>query len=69
MVEGVTYVRVRSEADTRLDHIVKVGLFFDGSGKSLCGKSSWPSRWEDARGHQPRVTCVDCRDRFRKAGG
>lgn len=58
------YIRVRTESDVRLDHIIKVGVFFDGSGKSLCGKASWPGHWEDAKGHTPRVVCVDCKERY-----
>lgn len=63
------YVRVRTESDTRLDHIAKLGVFFDGQGKSLCGKRAWPGKWEEAQGQAARVVCADCREKFGRQRG
>jgi hypothetical protein len=60
----VSYKRVRL-ADDRLDHIVKVGEFFDGNGKALCGRASWPGKWLESEGRIPRVLCMTCKEKFR----
>lgn len=40
------YVRVTAPGQ-RLDHIVRVGMFNDGGGKSLCGIKPWPDMWSE----------------------
>lgn len=56
-------VRVVKDSDDRLSHVVRIGQFFDGTGKSLCGVNSWPGKWVEAK-EQP--LCVDCRDKIRR---
>lgn len=62
------YKRVRLPED-KLDHIVGYGTFFDGEGKSICGKNSWPGKWVEAAGHQQRVMCADCKHKFQQKKG
>jgi len=61
----VKYKRVRLPED-KLDHIIGYGQFFDGEGKAVCGKSSWPGKWTEAAGKMPRVMCVGCRTKWEK---
>lgn len=56
---------VQTESDARA-HIVKLGMFFDGEGKSLCGRKPFPERWTivyDKDGRKP--VCVGCLERRR----
>jgi hypothetical protein len=42
---AVTVKRVFIESDDRYDHLVRPGLFFDGTARSVCGKNPFPERW------------------------
>jgi hypothetical protein len=55
------YVRVAKDSDDRLSHVVKLGQFFDGTGKSVCGVKSWPGKWVE---NNTAPLCVDCRDKI-----
>jgi hypothetical protein len=55
------YARVVKSGDDRLSHVVKMDMFFDGTGKSVCGVKVWPGKWVEANG---QALCVDCRDKI-----
>ena len=54
------YVRVTAPGQ-RLDHIVRLGMFNDGGGKSLCGIKPWPDMWEEVMpGAVDGPACAGC---------
>jgi hypothetical protein len=56
--------RVQVESDTR-DHIVKLGMFFDGDGRALCGRKPFPERWTQPVLPSERELCAGCRTALR----
>lgn len=57
--------RVQIEADPR-DHVIKLGMFNDGSGKALCGRKPFPERWTQPALPSDRELCAGCRTAFRR---
>lgn len=55
------YVRVTAPGQ-KLDHIVRVGMFNDGGGKSLCGIKPWPDMWAEVSGglFESAPACAGC---------
>ncbi|MFG3137682.1 hypothetical protein ACGFZA_15905 [Streptomyces sp. NPDC048211] len=55
------YARVAASGQTR-DHIVRLGQFFDGEGKALCGVKPFPDKWvevnDDTAGVNPCPGCI-----------
>lgn len=41
---SVNHKIVQTDGQPRA-HVVKLGVFFDGEGKALCGLSPFPERW------------------------
>jgi hypothetical protein len=37
--------RIVQTDDSKRAHVVKLGMFFDGEGKALCGATPFPERW------------------------
>lgn len=58
------YRRVEIEADPR-DHVIKLGMFFDGEGKALCGRKPFPERWVQPSMPSERELCAGCRTAVR----
>ncbi|MGW6260358.1 hypothetical protein [Streptomyces sp. NPDC055085] len=55
------YRQVCTDADPRA-HIVKVGMFFDGENKALCGRKPFPDKWYIPAGiaGAQKSTCPGC---------
>lgn len=59
---------VQTDGSTRA-HVVKLGMFFDGEGKALCGARPFPERWYivASSGVARKDACPDCLTRVRRA--
>lgn len=58
------YRRVEIEADPR-DHVIKLGMFNDGTGKALCGRKPFPERWAQPVLPSDAPLCAGCQQAVR----
>lgn len=54
--------RIVQTDGSRRAHAVKLGMFFDGEGKALCGERPFPERWFIVTGSkvERKALCPGC---------
>ena len=41
-------------------HVVKLGMFFDGTGRALCGRRPFPEKWGIPYSGTRKTVCLEC---------
>lgn len=60
--------RIVQTDESKRAHIVRLGMFFDGEGKALCGERPFPERWYIVTGGkvERKDVCPGCLNARRK---